>query len=183
MLKRSLQVLVLLAAVHVTVVGCQSLPSPEVQQAVYEEAVSLVQAMEAQVQTLEAKPNRTPQEAAQLAQARAVLDQVKDAMAGMADEEGQFQADSALMTMTQFIPPPWNVPVSLLVGGVGMWFKDRKNRNSFKSLVDAINKAKAANSGFAEALTAVGPQLKSEMGPTASAVVDKVRKTGKLAVI
>lgn len=183
MLKRTLQIFVLLWAVHITVVACEAPPSQETQQATYDEALALINATAQQILTLQAKPDKTPQETAQLAEAQAVVASIKGHLGAFADDEGNFDAGNTMMALTTFIPPPYNVPVSLVVGGILGWFKDRKNRTSFKALVGAINKAKATDDKFADALDTVGPQLRADMGPVATAVVDKVRTTGKLAVI
>lgn len=162
--------------------GCAT-TSPELKQAAYEEAVLLINAASEEATRLAAKPNKTPEEAAMLAQAQATIERLQSALTAAADAEGQFDETMGLRVVTDFIPPPWNVPASLIFGSLGTWMKGRKTRETFKKLVNAINTTKATDPNFAEALNTSGPAMKAAMGPKAVAVIDLARKEGKFPVV
>ena len=102
-----------------------------------------------------------------------LLDQSRAA----ADAAGR-QPDAGDMAkgLTSLLPPPFNIPAGILVGGVAEWVRGRKKRTSFNRLVNAIDSVKAKNGHFAEAMNEAGPSLRAEMGTMTKGMVDNARK-------
>lgn len=152
-------------------------------QAAYDESLLLITAAAEEAAKLRDKPNKTPEESAALAKAEATISTLQAALAAAVDAEGKVDPVSGVMALTTFIPPPYNVPSSIILGMFGTWLKGRKTRTAFKKLVEGINHVKMKNGSFASSLDAVGSQLKDAMGPQATKVVDKARKEGKFPVV
>jgi hypothetical protein len=142
-------------------------------QAAYEEAVALIDASAAEAAELRKKPNMTPEEIAVLAKAEATIAMLQEKLAAAVDAEGQFDEVKGMQMVTDFIPPPWNVPASLLIGSIGTWIKGGKTRATFKSLVESINKVKADDPILAGALKDNKTTFAANMGPKATSVLDK----------
>lgn len=163
------------------VVSCAT--DPTVKQAAYEEAVALIDASAAEAARLAQKPDLTPDEAAVLAKAQATIGMLQEKLAAAVDAEGQFDEVKGLQMVTDFIPPPWNVPASLLIGSLGTWIKGGKTRQTFKSLVESINKVKGDDPTLARALKDNKVALALGMGEKATAVLDKAIDDGKFPLV
>jgi hypothetical protein len=155
----------------VSVSGCAT--DPTVKQAAYNEAVVLVQTSKDEVERLKAKPDLTPDEAAALAKAEATISMLQEKLTAAVDAEGNFDEVKGLQVVTDFIPPPYNVISSLLIGTIGTWLKGGKTRATFKSLVESINKVKKDDPALANALKDNKTALALSMGDKATAVVEK----------
>ncbi len=164
------------------VVSC-AMGDPTVKQAAYEEAVELINASAAEAARLSQQPDLTPEEAAVLAKAQATIAMLQEKLAAAVDAEGQFDEVKGLQMVTDFIPPPWNVPASLLIGSLGTWIKGGKTRQTFKSLVESINKVKEDDPMLASALKANKTALIANMGPRVTAVLDKAIDDGKFPLV
>jgi hypothetical protein len=149
---------------------------PTTEQAVLLEANALMSSWKQQIAALEAKPDLSPKEQGQLAEYKGYVATGERLMAEVTTPEGTVDVGKAVSAGTMFLPPPWNIPATVLAGGVIEWLRGRKKRKSFQKLVEAINATKSKNESFAVALDTVGPDLRSAMGETAAAEVDRVRK-------
>lgn len=167
--------------------GCELFQDTEattaVLQATHDEAMLLIDAAAKEATRLEKKENKTLEEVAALATAKATITTLRAALEKAVDAEGNVTSASGLTALTTFIPPPWNVPTGIVVGMFGTWMKGRKGRQAFKALVGAINNVKREQPSFASSLDAVGDRLKDHMGVKNTAVVDRARKEGKFPVV
>jgi len=155
---------------------------PTVVADVYSETESMIRSMQQEVILMEQKAITSPlspSEAAELARSKArlagmqrLLDQSKtDAAAA----DRQPDAGDVVKGFTSLLPPPFNIPTGIVVGGVAEWIRTRKKRTSFNRLVSALDKVKANNTDFAGALNRVGPALRLELGTDARNVIAKMR--------
>ncbi len=152
-------------------------------QAAYLEAVALVEASAEEVNRLQQIPDKTPEEVAALAKAQATIAMLQEKLQAAVDAEGNFDEVKGLQMVTDFIPPPYNVMASLLIGSVGTWLKGGKTRSTFKLLVDALNTVKEDDPMLASALATNKNALNAAMGPKATAVLTTARKEGKFPLV
>jgi hypothetical protein len=155
---------------------------PTTEQNVVIEANALMESWKSQIAALEARTDLTPTEQGELAKRKAQLAFAEGEMNNIVTTEGGIDAGAAVTSGAMLLPPPWNIPASIFLGGAVEWFRSRKKRKSFQNLVEAINKAKVKNATFGIALDGVGPELRADMGEAAAREVDRVRK-GKLNII
>lgn len=165
-----------------SVSGCETTDST-VTQAAYDEAVLLVDASAAEAARLRAKPNKTPEEEAALTKAEATITMLQEKLAAAVDAQGNVDPVAGIRILTDFIPPPYNVPAALLAGTIATWLKGRKTRTTFQALVGALNKVKADDSALARVLAENKNALNAAMGPKATAVLRKARKEGKFPIV
>ena len=165
-----------------SVSGCETGGDSGVAQAAYDEAVMLVDASAATALELRAMPDRTPEQEAMLAKAEATIMLLQEKLAAALDAEGNLDEVKGLQIITDFIPPPYNVQASLLIGTFGAWLKGRKTRVTFKKLVNAINIVKKDDPVLASALASNKTALATAMGPKATAVLTAARKDGVFPV-
>lgn len=103
----------------------------------------------------------------------------RDTLAQSLDETGEVDPGGLGTAIGTFLPPPWNVIASVLVGGVGVWWKGRKTRVAFKKLVEGINRAKATSPTFAAAIHSVGSTIRATLGASAPVVDETRRRVGE----
>lgn len=152
---------------------------PTTEQDVVAEGNALMTSWKSQIAALEARPTLSPVDQGNLAKLKAQLANAEADMSLATTPGGGIDAGAAATSIGMLLPPPWNIPVAVLGGGVVEWFRSRKKRKSFERLVDAINKAKKKTPAFATAIDTVGPDLRLSMGETAAAEVDRVRNGGR----
>lgn len=158
---------------------------PTTEQNVVTEANALIESWREKIASLEANQDirpLTPTEAGSLAKLKAQLAGVESYMKMATTPEGGIDAGAAVTGGAMLLPPPWNIPIAVLGGGIVEWFRSRKKRKSFDNLVGAINKAKAREPELATALDAAGPVLRASMGEYTAREVDRVRSE-KLNII
>ncbi len=165
-----------------SVPGCLG-SDPTTKQAAYMEAVALIDASADEVNRLQQIPDKTPEEVAALAKANATISMLQEKLQLAVDAEGNFDEVKGLQLVTDFIPPPYNVLSSLLIGSIGTWLKGAKTRGTFKSLVEALNTVKEDDPMLASALSSNKGALNAAMGTKATAVLTVARKDGKFPVV
>jgi len=157
---------------------------PTVVTALMDEASAATAYLQAEVTRLKSKAliePLTPDEAAELARAEALIGLVKknlDDMNARAAAAGRSpDAGDVVTGLTPLLPPPFNIPAGIIAGALSEWWRGRKKRVSFNRLVGAIDTVKGENPEFAEALDGAGTKLRAAMGPAASELVNRVRNT------
>ncbi len=165
---------------------CETMPAddPGTVQSVMTEANVLVGEAQAEVSRLravEAAGDLTPAEAGKLAEAEANLNDLATSLAAMqarADSAGRpVDAGDVVGGLAPLLGPV-GIPISIVTTAFAQWWRTRKKRESFTRLVTAIDKVKASNPALASAFGQAGPQINAEMGPTAVAVIKKIRTNG-----
>jgi len=188
--KRVCIVSVIFAVITTIPFACETGPKgpyddPTIVASVYMETDAMIMSMQHEVAMMEAKAVNSPlspDEAAALARSKAQL-------AGMQRLLDRSRSDAAAAGrqpdmgdvakgLTSYLPAPISIPLGIVVGGISEWYRSRKKRVSFGRLVNALDTVKSKDPAFARAMDAAGPAIKSELGSSARAVVDKMRSNG-----
>lgn len=183
-----LRVFVLMLAVFFVTAApmCSTMPAddPGIVQTLVTEGNILLSESQAEVARLRAKEaagDLTPEEAGALATAEARINDLSTSLAEMqarADAAGRPVDAGDVVTGLAPLLGPVGIPLSIVTTAVAQWWRTRKKRESFTRLVGAIDKVKASNPALATAFGQAGPQINAEMGPTAVAVIKKIRTNG-----
>jgi hypothetical protein len=172
--------------------GCPTTPhitdNPGVVQAGFTEAETLINNAKQEIALLDAKQASgqplSPDEAATLARTKAWINStavlLANAQAGAAAANRVPDAGDVITGLTPLLPPPFNIIGGIVGGAISESWRTRKKRKSFDALVGAMNTVKKKNTGFADALDAAGPELRSEMGTSAKTEIDKMRGFTKM---